>query len=218
MRSIRVSWLIAASVASAGLAVWGPIGSASASTPETQVKKISPVSGPEYSSIPVKIIGKNFNTAAGETMVSFGGVAALSVSCESSKVCIAMTPELPAGPAEVTVTSNGMTSSTPVTFTYETYSPPLVKIIPKKLAPVFSKTKLLDRYAGIFDPGNIYLQIENTLVAPATVNGPTGLVKLQHAETEGYNLPVDESAPYVFTIAYAFANRQTLTVATKTPR
>ncbi len=218
MRSIRTMWLIAASVASAGLAIWGPIGSASASTQVTQIKKISPVSGPEFSSIPVKIKGSNFNTTPGETTVSFDGEPALSVSCESSKRCTAMTPELPAGPVEVTVTSNGMTSSTPATFTYETYSPPLVKIISTKLAPVFSKTKLRDRYAGIFDPGNIYLQIENTLVAPVTLNGPTGLIKLAHGETAGYNLPVDESAPYVFKIAYAFTNKQTLTVSTETPR
>ncbi len=218
MRLSRVSLLIASGVASAGFAVWGPTGLASAATPVTQIKKIVPASGPELSSIPVEVKGSNFNTAPGATTVSFGGEPALSVSCESTKVCTAMTPELIAGPVEVTATSNGMTSTTPITFTYETYSPPLVKIIPKPSAPVFSKTKLLDRYAGIFDPGNVYLQIENTLFDAATVKGPTGLIKILSGETAGYNLPVNESTPYVFTIAYAFANRQTLTVSTETPR
>jgi hypothetical protein len=218
MRLSRIPLLVAASVTVAGFAVWGPIGLASAATPVTQIKKIAPASGPELSSIPVKVRGSNFNTASGETMVFFGGEPALSVSCESSKVCTAMTPELIAGPVEVTVTSNGMTSTTPAIFTYETYSPPLVKIVPTKFAPVFSRIKLVDRYAGIFDPGNVYLQIENTLFDAATVDGPTGLVKLLSGETEGYNLPVDESTPYVFTIGYAFANRETLTVSTETPR
>lgn len=191
---------------------------ASAATPVTQIKRISPASGPELSSIPVTIHGSNFNTSPGQTTISFGGSAASSVSCASSKVCTAMSPELPQGSVEVSVTSNGMTSATPVTFTNETYSPPVVQIISRRGAPAFSKAKLRDRYAGIFDPGNIYLQIENTSGATTSITGPTGTIELNSGETAGYNMPVDESSPYTFKVGSGSGMKQTLTVKTKTPK
>jgi uncharacterized protein (TIGR03437 family) len=198
------------------LGVCGPLASASAK-PITQIGRIAPASGPELSSIPVTIHGSNFSTAPGGTTVSFGGEPATSVTCATTKKCTVMTPELVAGPVEVTATSNGMVSTAPITFTYETYAPPLVKIADQTSRPVFSQRKLIDRYAGIFDPGNVYLQIENTFPGSVTITGPTGYLDVNEGEIAGYNIPV-QSAPYVFAIESGTFKRQTLTLKTRTPR
>lgn len=209
----------AACVLCASIGLFGVVGSASAS-PTAQIKKITPTSGPELSSIPVKITGSNFNTAPGETMVSFGSEPAISVSCTSSTVCTAMTPELPEGAVDVSVTSNGVTSTATVTFDYETYSPPTDPVISGGALgfPVFTKANLTDRYAGIFDPGNIYLQIPNDTEEVLKMNGPEGLFTLNPGESEGFNLPVREATPYVFRVDSGASNREFLTLHTKTPK
>ncbi len=70
-------------------------------------------------------------------------------------------------------------------FTYETYAPPVVKIVPGTVTtmPAFSQHKLLDRYPGIFDPGNIYVQIEDLFPGVVTVVGPSGRTNLKEGET-----------------------------------
>lgn len=212
--------ILAACVTFAAIGPSGLIGSASAASQPTQIKTINPTSGPEYSSIAVKITGKNFNVAPGETTVSFGPEPAMSVSCASSTACTAMTPDdLPEGPVEVNVTSNGMTSVTPVTFTYETYSPPSDPIILASNGTAdFTKKKFVDSYPGIFDPGNIYLQIPNTTGETVTLHGPTGTLTLYAGESAGYNLPVDEATPYPFQIRSGVFKKEHLTLKTKTPR
>jgi hypothetical protein len=202
------------------IGLFGLTATASAKTPTTQIKKITPTSGPELSSIPVKITGSNFNTTPGETLVDFGSEAAASVSCTSSTACTAMTPELPEGTVDVSVTSNGMTSTATVTFDYETYSPPTDPVISDGSLgfPVFTKANLKDRYAGIFDPGNIYLQIPNDTEEVLRMNGPEGLFTLNPGESEGFNLPVRESTPYVFRVDSGADNKEFLTLNTKTPK
>jgi hypothetical protein len=128
-----------------------------------------------------------------------------------------MTPELIAGPVEVKATSNGMTSTSAIVFTYETYAPPLVKIAAAGDHPVFTRRKLIDSYAGIFTPGNVYLQIENTFPGLVTITGPTGYVNVKAGETAGFNIPV-QNAPYTFAVESGTFRAETLTVKTKTPR
>jgi hypothetical protein len=197
-------------------AICGPLASASAK-PITQIKRITPTSAPEFSSIPVTIHGSNFSTTPGGTTVLFGTEPALSVTCASTQKCTAMAPELIAGPVEVKATSNGETSTAAIVFTYETYAPPLVKIIDEAGHPVFTRHKLIDSYAGIFDPGNVYLQIENSFPGTVTITGPTGYLNVKAGETAGYNIPV-QSAPYTFAVESGTFRRETLTVKTRTPR
>jgi len=201
------------------IGVFGLTGSASAA-PITQIKRIKPVSGPEFSSIPVKIRGSNFNTAPGETQVYFGTEPATSVTCTASTVCTAMTPELPEGTVDVSVTSNGMTSTMTVTFEYQTYSPPTDPVIPGGALgfPVFTRASLTDRYAGIFDPGNVYIQIPNETEEVLKMNGPLGLFTLEPGQSQGFNLPVREATPYVFRVDSGANNREFLTLKTKTPK
>lgn len=211
----------AACAACGAIGLFGPFGSASAMGTVTQLKHITPASGPEFSSIPVKITGTDFNTAPGETTVDFGTEPATSVSCTSTKACTAMTPDnIAEGPVDVTVTSNGMTSSATVTFDYETYSPPTDPVISGGAVgfPLFTKAKLTDRYPGIFDPGNIYIQIPNDTEETLKMNGPEGLFTLEPGQTEGLNLPVREATPYVFRVDSGADNREFLTLKTKTPK
>jgi uncharacterized protein (TIGR03437 family) len=216
MRLVTIRTTAVMGAACLAFAICGPLASASAK-PITQIKRIMPASGPELSSIPVTIHGSNFSTAPGGTTVSFGGEPALSVTCASTQKCTAMTPELIAGPVEVKATSNGETSTAAIIFTYETYAPPVVKITNDASHPVFSQHKLIDRYAGIFDPGNVYLDIENTFPGPVTITGPTGYVDLKEGETAGYNIPV-QSVPYTFAVESGTFHRQTLIVKARTPR
>jgi IPT/TIG domain-containing protein len=202
------------------IGLFGIVGPAWASSPTTQVRKISPAGGPEFSSIPVKITGSNFNVAPDETQIYFGTEPATSVSCVSTRACTAMTPELPEGAVDVSVTSNGMTSTTTVTFDYELYSPPTVPVISGGALgfPVFTKANLKDRYAGIFDPGNVYLQIPNATDEVLKMNGPLGLFTLEPGQSQGFNLPVREATPYVFRVDSGANNREFLTLRTKTPK
>ena len=218
MRLALTPALVAAAVLPIAVAAGPLAGSAAATTPVTQIKRISPAAGPEYAPVKVTIHGSNFNTTPGETTVSFGATPASSVSCSSTRICTAMSPELGEAVVPVTVTSNGETSTAPITFAYETYAPPVVKIVSRNELPAFETTKLTDRYAAIFDPGNIYLQLENVSASAVSLTGPTGTVELPANETEGYNIPVDEAAPYLFELEAATAKKQLLTVATKSPR
>lgn len=215
MRPIPIRMTMAATAACLALGTCGGVPTASAK-PATQITSIMPASGPELSSIPVTIHGSNFSTEPGGTTVSFGGEPALSVTCASSKRCTAMTPELFEGPVEVTATSNGMTSTAPITFTYETYAPPVVKITDDMGEPVFAQHKLLDRYPGIFDPGNVYLNIENTFPGSVTITGPSGYEDLGEGEVAGFNIPA-KTPPYLFAVE-AGAKNQTLSVKARTPR
>lgn len=201
------------------IGLFGLVGSASA-VPTTRIERIKPASGPEYSSIAVRIKGSNFNTAPGATQVYFGTEPATSVSCSSSTTCTAMTPELGEGAVDVSVTSNGMTSTETVTFSYETYSPPTDPVISGGVLgfPIFTKPNLRDSYAGIFDPGNIYIQIPNDSTEILNMNGPLGLFKLEPGQSEGFNLPVREATPYVFRVDSGANNREFLTLKTRTPK
>jgi uncharacterized protein (TIGR03437 family) len=214
MRPIHIRMTMAAAAACLGLTICGPAATASA-TPATQITSIAPVSGPELASIPVTIHGTNFNTEPGGTTVSFGGEAALSVKCATSKRCTAMTPELFEGPVEVTATSNSMTSTATIVFTYETYAPPVVKITDDAGEPVFAQHKLLDRYPGIFDPGNVYVNIENTFPGAVTITGPNGYTDLPEGLTAGFNIP--GGMTYLFAVE-AGAKHQTLSVKARLPR
>jgi len=214
MRLIRDRRL-AIALAVPALCLAGPASSALASTPAPSITQITPASGPEFSSVPVKIHGRNFNTAPGETLVTFGGTEALSVTCSSSRLCTATTPELPEGSVPVTVTSNGMTATSPEEFTYEKYDPPLVKI-EKSQPPIFSTTLLTDRYPGIFDPGNVYLQIENTTNETLFFVEEGRWTFLKHGEVAGLNIPI-RMLPYRFTLEDGLFAHQHLTVWARTP-
>jgi len=212
MRHIRLLTLAALPVSLGALMLAG-----SASAAGLTLTKISPSSAPEGTSIPVKIKGTGFDTTPGATTVSIGGEAAKEVVCATSKKCTAMTPEhFGTGAEEVTVTVGAATTVEPVSFTYETYSPPVVSIVAKHSGVRFSKKALTDKYPGIFDPGNVYLQIHNTTAVTQSFEGPTGPISLEPGLYEGYNFPVDEASPVVFTLTAA--PNATLTVKTKEPR
>jgi uncharacterized protein (TIGR03437 family) len=189
--------------------------SVASASPGLQLKRLKPASGPEYASSTIDLKGKGFSTTPGATTVSFGGTAALSVSCSSSTLCVVTTPELPDGPVAVTVTSGAETSAAQ-TFTATTYDPPAVTIKSKKSGARFSKTHLTDAYPGIFDPGNVYLNIENTTASSQTVTdnvpGP-GTFTLEPGDTEGLNVPAS-LGPYTFTVTGSASPKATLTVTT----
>ena len=182
------------------------------------VTKVAPETGPEYSASTVKIHGTGFDTAPGSTTVSFGGQPATDVQCTSTKLCSALTPYAAEGTVPVTVTVGATTSTSPVTFTFTTYSPPKVDILAGRKGAGFSRSKLTDRYPGIITAGNVYLQISNETATAQTFTGPTGSVTLEPGSTFGDNFPVDESSPAVFELAETSAPKKTLTVKTKQPR
>ncbi len=214
MRLLNTRLLTGASVAVTALCLFGQLSTASAKSTITEIKKISPKSAPELAPVTLTIKGSNFNTEPGGTTVSIGGEPATSVTCSSSKRCTAVTPELSTGSYAVTVTSNGMTSANVVMFTTTPYSPPVVTVgLSRGDALKFSKDRLVDSYAAIFDFGNVYLDIQNTLDRYLFIEGPTGLVDLPPFDTEGYNIPASPT-PYLFSLEEG----PTLSVLAETPK
>jgi len=59
--------------------------------------------------------------------------------------------------------------------------------------------------------------VENATTETQTFTGPTGPVTLAPTLEQGYNIPVNESTPYVFELTTT-SPKKTLTVATKTPK
>lgn len=212
-RSVRLVSITALAAVLSVLAV-----ASSSAAAAVTVTKVTPETGPEYSATPVKIHGTGFDIEPGSTTVSFGGQPATDVACKSTKLCTALTPYGAEGTVPVTVTVGETTSTSPITFTFSTYSPPKVDIVAGKKGAGFSRAKLTDRYPGIFTAGNVYLQISNTTTTSQTFTGPTGSVTLEPGSTEGYNVPVNESSPYVFELTETTATKKTLTVKTKQPR
>lgn len=83
---------------------------ASGSTPV--VTGVFPPAGPAIGGTTVVIAGSGFSTAAGAATVSFGGVAATAVTCESATQCTALSPAGTGGAgADVTVTVASQTSA-----------------------------------------------------------------------------------------------------------
>ncbi len=152
-----------------------------------------------------------------KTTIDFGSEAATHVVCSTTKSCTAVTPYELEGTVPVTATVGAATSTDPITFTYTKFAPPTVEIVASAKGAKFSKSKLKDRYPAIFTYGNIYLQITNSTTETQTFTGPTGPVTLEAGSSEGYNIPVNESSPYVFVLTTT-SPKNTLTVATKQPR
>jgi DNA-binding beta-propeller fold protein YncE len=86
---------------------------------------VSPSEGPASGNVEVTVTGTGFSTTSGATTIKFGSTAATSVNCTSTTTCTAVEPAGTAGPASVTVTVGGQTS-TGVTFTY--YTPGLLRV------------------------------------------------------------------------------------------
>lgn len=191
---------------------------ASSAAAAVTVTKVSPATGPEASGIAVKIKGTGFSTTPGATTIDFGADPASNVVCASTKSCTAVTPDyFGAEAVNVTATVASSTSTNTVPFAFTVYSPPVVEIVVGMKGPRFSKKKLEDRYPGIFTFGNVYLNIENSTTENQTFTGPTGSVTLEPSLEEGYNLPINESTPYIFELTTTSSSK-TLTLATKTPR
>ena len=89
------------------------------------LSQMSPNQGPASGNVQVALTGSNFSTTPGATTVKFGSTAATSMNCSSTTSCTAVEPAGTAGPASVTVTVGGQTS-TAVTFTY--YNPGLLRV------------------------------------------------------------------------------------------
>ncbi len=213
-RSKRLSVITALALSLSVLAV----ASASAAAAVT-VTKVTPETGPEFAATSVTIRGTGFSTTPGATTVSFGAQPATNVACKSSTLCTALSPYGAEGTVPVTVTVGSSTSTSPISFTFTHYSPPTVNIVSTRNGAGFSRLKLLDRYPAIFTAGNIYLQITNTTATTQAFSGPTGPVSLAPGSTEGYNIPVNESSPYLFELTGTpNPARSTLTVSTKQPR
>ncbi|TMD38136.1 MAG: hypothetical protein E6I88_14615, partial [Chloroflexi bacterium] len=90
--------------------------------PPPTVTAVSPNSGPAGGGTVATISGTNFGTAVGSTSVSFGGVAATGVSCNSASSCTATSPA-GAGVVDVTVTAGALTSAKTSADQF-TYPPP----------------------------------------------------------------------------------------------
>jgi hypothetical protein len=193
----------------------GLMSSAASAAPGLALHRISPVSGPQLASTTVTLHGSGFSTTPGATQVSFGSEAALSVSCSSSRLCVASTPFVFAtGPVPVTVTVGASTSGSQ-TFTYVPFSPPVVNIVTAHMShqAQFSRKRLKDFYPAVFDVGNVYLEITNTTAATQEVTGNGPNFTLPAGETEGLNMPATE-VPYTFTLTGSTAAKATLTVTT----
>ena len=102
------------------------MGGASAPT----ITAVTPSSGPVGTK--VTITGTGFSTAAGKTIVSFGTVHALGVTCSSSTTCTATAPN-GTGTVKVVVVVNSQTSSDSGTFTY-TIPPTVTRVTPNVAA------------------------------------------------------------------------------------
>ncbi len=192
---------------------------ASSAAAAVTVTKINPATGPELSGIAVKIKGTGFSTTAGETTIDFGSEPAKDVVCTSTKSCTAVTPYyFGAGSVNVSATVASTTSTSVVPFTFTEYSPPVVEIVAGKKGPVFSKSKLKDRYPGILDFGNVYLNILNSTSEPQTFKFEGRTETLEAGYEFGDNFPVDEATPKVFELTTTSTRKDTLTVSSKTPR
>lgn len=85
-------------------------------TTSLSVKDVSPLSGPAAGGTAVTISGANFQTSVS---VTFGGLAAASVTRINSSTIVAVTPPHSAGSATVTVTnSNGQSANLSPGFTF----------------------------------------------------------------------------------------------------
>ena len=215
LQRIAVGFVSVAAVGTLGLTVLtGPIGSAAASSPPV-LKRVSPISGPTETSIAVKIHGKGFGTVPGATTVSFGGTPAVSVNCTSPTLCTAVTPNLPIGPATVSVTTGGTTLNTQP-FTVTTYAPPIVRLVLNAKDNVeFSLSQLVDKYPAQGGPGNDYVVIENTTSVPQSLTtNNLGPATIASGASEGFTMAAD-NGPYIYFTSHT--PTKTLTVNTKTP-
>ncbi len=187
---------------------------AAASNPPV-VTRISPISGPADTSIPVVIHGHGFDTAAGAVTVSFGSTPAVSVSCPSPSSCTVVTPNLPEGVTSVTLVTNGTTlNSEP--FTVNAYSPPLVRLVLSAKGHVeFSSRRVTDKYPAQGAPGNDYILIENqTAVSQSLTTNLLGPATIAAGAEEGFSMPAD-NGPYIFFTSGTPTSA--LTVDTKNP-
>ncbi len=148
----------------------GTLGSASAvSLPS--VSRISPVSAPAGTSIPIVIHGHGFSTTAGSTAVTFGGDPALSVTCPSPSKCTAVTPNLAVGSVAVGVTVDG-TALNSVNLTVDAYAAPTVRLLPNaKGHIIFNVNHVTDHYPAQGAPGFVALTVDNTTSSDQTLTG-----------------------------------------------
>jgi len=211
----RPSFAVALALAASAAVVAGTV-PAGAAAPSPHVTTISPVSGPQSSSIPFRVHGAHFDTDPGATSISFGGTEATDVNCPKPSVCTAMTPEIAAtGPVEVTVTTGGVALN-PVLFTVTAYSPPVVRIAVNAHGDaIFSQTQLGDTYPAMSNPGDDFFNIENQTAADQTVTcALLGPLTVPAGATLGYDLPLG-AGPYVFFITGS--PKAVLTVKAKSP-
>ena len=204
----------AGALALAGVAVAsGPAGASGSPS----VTRISPISVPAGTSIPIKIHGHGFDTAVGAASVSFGGTPAVSVSCSSPSSCVAVSPNLTVGSVQVVLTSNG-TALNGETLTVNAYDPPLVRLVSNaKGRTVFSVGGLSDNYPATGAEGYDAVTIENTTDASQTFTStPTGDVTLAAGDSDTVALAADDG-PYVF-YTTSDSHTSTLTVKTHAPQ
>lgn len=84
------------------------------------VKSVSPISGPSAGGTTVTISGDSFQSGVS---VTFGGLAATSVTLSSSSSIVAVTPEHSSGSTTITVTnSNGQSATLSSGFTFHSVS------------------------------------------------------------------------------------------------
>jgi hypothetical protein len=88
-----------------------------APTATASLSSISPTSGPAVGGTSVAFTGAGFDTAAGQTVFSFGGALATSVACSSSTSCTGTSPA-GHGVVSVTVTVDGVAGAGSASFSY----------------------------------------------------------------------------------------------------
>jgi hypothetical protein len=196
---------LATLVATIPLGTLALIGPAAAAASATQVTSVSPASGPELTSVPVKIRGSGFSTVPGATTVSFGGAPALLVTCKSHRVCTAWTPEAgTSGPVTVTATVGASTSTNPVMFTFTELAFPLVNIVTSNGTTIFDKRKLIDEtptpFGGPTMSNGIALEIVNTTTSTQTViSNVIGELELTPGSVATVEMPAETRALFTLT-------------------
>jgi hypothetical protein len=193
------SSLVAGALCASGLfLVPAAVGTASATPRPPSVIRISPISAPAGTSIPIVIHGHGFDTTAGQTTVSFGGTPAVSTSCTSPSKCVAVTPNLSVGLVDVVVTTDG-TALNPETLTVTAYSAPVVRIVTTaKGHTAFSQGHLTDGYPAVGGPGFDAFTISNTTASDQTLSGPLVPTTTITAGTSQTFSVASGNGPYIY--------------------
>jgi hypothetical protein len=148
--------------------------------PAPAVTGVSPASGPMAGGNVVTVTGTNFT---GATAVNFGSTAAAGFSVVSATQIVAISPVLPAGTVDITVTTPSGTSAIVAAdhFVFSTSAPTVTAISPNNGPPAGGTSVVLTgtNYSGV---SAVYF---GTVSASFTVNSSTQITATAPAQAAG---------------------------------